>query len=47
MLTLFAALSGCLSCTETLWDFKADLDIQDEVRWTFYVQLGKSFFFRL
>lgn len=26
-----AALSGCLSCTETLWDFKADLDVQDVV----------------
>ncbi|KAK0149566.1 Ankyrin repeat domain-containing protein 24 [Merluccius polli] len=25
-----AAISGCLSCTETLWDFKAYLDSQDE-----------------
>ncbi|KAF0042212.1 hypothetical protein F2P81_005744 [Scophthalmus maximus] len=24
-----AAVSGCLSCTETLWDFKANLDVQD------------------
>ncbi|KAF3690973.1 Ankyrin repeat domain-containing protein 24 [Channa argus] len=24
-----AAVSGCLSCTETLWDFKASLDVQD------------------
>eukprot|EP00064_Thunnus_orientalis_P003938 superscaffoldBa00000344_g3949 len=24
-----AAISGCLSCTETLWDFKASLDVQD------------------
>ncbi|CAB1331435.1 unnamed protein product, partial [Coregonus sp. 'balchen'] len=24
-----AAVSGCLSCTETLWDFKARLDAQD------------------
>lgn len=30
-LTLYAALSGCLSCTEILWDFKANLDAQDEV----------------
>ncbi|XP_016356117.1 ankyrin repeat domain-containing protein 24-like [Sinocyclocheilus anshuiensis] len=24
-----AAVSGCLSCTEILWDFKANLDVQD------------------
>lgn len=34
--SLYAALSGCLSCTEILWDFKADLDAQDEVGWTIY-----------
>lgn len=32
-LTLYAALSGCLSCAEILWDFKANLDAQDEVGW--------------
>lgn len=32
-LTLHAALSGCLACTEILWDFKANLDAQDEVGW--------------
>lgn len=26
-----AAVSGCLSCTETLWNFKASLDAQDGV----------------
>ena len=26
-----AAVSGCWSCAETLWDFKANLDSQDEV----------------
>ena len=26
-----SAVSGCWSCAETLWDFKANLDSQDEV----------------
>lgn len=30
-LCLCAAVSGCLSCTEILWDFKANLDVQDGV----------------
>lgn len=48
MLILYAALSGCLSCTETLWDFKADLDAQDEVKWTFVECLVREIvFFRL
>lgn len=36
-LPLLAALSGCLSCTEILWDFKANLDVQDEVGWTHFL----------
>lgn len=38
------AVSGCLSCTEILWDFNANLDIQDGVGCTMYFTIHKSFF---
>lgn len=39
-----AAVSGCLSCTEILWDFNANLDVQDGVGRTLHFTVHKSFF---
>lgn len=39
-----AAVSGCLPCTEILWDFNANLDVQDGVGCTVHFTVDKSFF---
>lgn len=45
-LSLSAAASGCISCSEILCDFKAPLNSKDKVRslcsWSCYARLGLS-----